>query len=92
MALQKTFTLNNGAVGNYIKISRIIVDKLNFTVHVSLSLFTNSTFHDGFPIAQDFKQYSFDFTRAEFSGDIIAQCYTKISDLNDPDLSGAISI
>ena len=43
MALQKTITLANGSSGNYLKITKVVIDKAFMKLNIELSLFSDSS-------------------------------------------------
>lgn len=81
MAIQKTKTMSNGAVGNYWRIMSINIDRQNLRIAGKIALFKDAAASAaGSPPLGEQKTFRFDFTMAEFaaSPNAIAFVYNKI--------------
>lgn len=93
MALDISITsTDTGISGNYLKITRAVVDKQALTLSIELSLFTDNSYSDKEPVIKGFKNYRFSSDKTSLAGNIIALGYTLILAANDPALSGATSV
>lgn len=97
MAIQKTKTLANGAVGNYWRIMQITFDRTTFTAHASLALFKDQSTSDaGAPPLGGLKHFSFAYTNSEINAasSLVGWTYTKImaaaNVMHSYDISGAL--
>lgn len=75
MALQKSKTLPNGVVGNYWKITSIVVDRIRTMVTYEIEFFLSS----GIEVSLgEKKSFRFVVTSQELSGDLAELGYIKI--------------
>lgn len=106
MALQKSKTLPNGAVGDYWKITEVSCRKLSMLMSAKITLFKDESFR----MKQDLglsKTFLFKCTREQLAGDLTALAYALIKakalemipgkvgqpeGFNDPDLANATDV
>lgn len=79
MAIQKSKTLSNGAVGNYWKITQLSIDRMSKNLVCVISLFSDKAHADAkAPNLGLNKTYSFSITKSDLVGDLVELSYTKI--------------
>lgn len=83
---------NSGSFGDYIKITKLNIDKINGKLIVVLSLFTDAAHKDGSPIKPVFKVCNLNISASEYDNDMFATAYTKIKNQDYPELIGALDV
>lgn len=79
MALKKEKTLENGASGEYWKITNIEVDKKGLKASFTITLWKNKQYSDnGAPAIGTSYIFSSSFTKQQLSGDLFALGYATI--------------
>lgn len=79
MALSKSITLPNGAIGSYWKIVDVNIDRLNLSARFSIDVFCDQTHADnGSPSLGHIKTFLGSFTKDQLKGDIAALGYGYI--------------
>lgn len=81
MAIQKSKTLPNGAVGNYWRITDIVIDRQNLKAVSHIALFKDQATSDsGAPPLGAVKTYGFAFTKSELLAitNVVSYVYGKI--------------
>jgi hypothetical protein len=84
MAIQKTKTMSNGAVGNYWRIMSINIDRQNLRIAGKIALFKDQAASvAGSPPLGEQKTFRFSFTMVEFlsADNAVAFAYNKIKTL-----------
>lgn len=77
MAIQKSKTLQNGATGNYWKITNISIDREKLVATCRVELFKDSSFSNIGSLGSA-KVFRVTVTKQQIAGDITAVCYTAI--------------
>lgn len=81
MAITKSKTLPNGAVGDYWRIMDITIDRQALVIHANIALFKDqATSIAGAPPLGGFKHFRFTYTMSELTGitNVVSWVYTKI--------------
>lgn len=81
MAIQKSKTLENGAIGNYWKIRSAELNKQNMTLTVSMALFADAAHKNAEPLG-GFKSFCFHVDANDAKGDIVSFAYDSIKESN----------
>lgn len=92
MAFQKTITLENGTSGNYLKITKLNLDKLNLKLTIQLSLYLNVSKKDSVPIKEGFKHFKVDISKEQSCSNLLQFAYNEIKSEDDPDLTEIIDV
>jgi len=94
MAFEKSMETapDSGVFGNYLKITKLNVDKLQGKLYVVLSLFVDAAHKNGSPIKPVVLVGNFNISSAEYDDDLFGLAYTKIKNEEYPVLNGAIDV
>lgn len=93
MALQKTINLPSGVSANYIRITKINIDKPQGKLLVMLSLYLDESHKTGNPVMdRPFKMCVLNIAPNEYTDDLFELAYTKIKNQEYPELEGSIDV
>ena len=92
MALRKEKVLANGVIAEYWKVDYFSGDVNSGILTCRLTLFKDAEHKDVCGGVNYSKEYVFNATKQELSGDCRALSYTLIKGKNDPELEGSVDV